>query len=148
MKRILLDTNVLVYAHDRSEPARLQCSRDLLEVLSDRSDVFLTSQILGEFFRVVTRKLTDPLSVHVAAARIETLRAVWEVLPVTEEVVVEAIRGVAAHKLPYWDAQLWACARLNQVGVILSEDFQDGRVLETVRFRNPFAKDFELERVI
>jgi predicted nucleic acid-binding protein len=35
--------------------------------------------------------------------------------------------------------------RLNQIPVIFSEDFQDGQVLEGVRFANPFAKSFDVE---
>jgi predicted nucleic acid-binding protein len=40
----------------------------------------------------------------------------------------------------------WACAHLNQIPAILSEDFPDGRILEGVRFVNPFAETFELAK--
>lgn len=59
-------------------------------------------------------------------------------------VVLEALRGVRDHGLSYYDAQVWATARLNQVPVIFSKDFDSGRVLEGVRFVNPFAPDFDL----
>jgi len=42
-------------------------------------------------------------------------------------------------------AQIWAVARLNQVAVIFSEDFNVGAVIEGVRFANPFAEDFRIE---
>jgi predicted nucleic acid-binding protein len=45
----------------------------------------------------------------------------------------------------YYDAQIWAVARLNQVTTIFSEDFNDGQVVEGVRFVNPFAAGFLLE---
>jgi len=51
---------------------------------------------------------------------------------------------VRDHQLPYWDAQIWAAARLNQVPIIFSEDFNAGAVLEGVRFVDPFADDFLL----
>ena len=60
-------------------------------------------------------------------------------------VVLEAGRGVRDHHLSYYDAQIWAAARLNQVPLVFSEDFQDGRVLEGVRFVNPFTPGFVLE---
>ena len=63
----------------------------------------------------------------------------------TPLVVAEALRGVRTHRLPFWDAQLWATARLNQVPVILSEDFGPGTVLDGIRFVNPFADDFNLD---
>jgi predicted nucleic acid-binding protein len=60
-------------------------------------------------------------------------------------IVLEAGRGVRDHQLSYYDSQIWAIARLNQVPTIFSEDFSDGAVLEGVRFVNPFSPDFRLE---
>jgi predicted nucleic acid-binding protein len=39
--------------------------------------------------------------------------------------------------LSYYDAQIWAVARLGQVAVVLSEDFNPGAVLDGVAFTNP-----------
>jgi len=65
------------------------------------------------------------------------------VLSVTPLIVLEAARGARDHGLNYWDA-LWATARLNQIPLILTEDFAHGRVLEGVQFLDPFASSFEL----
>jgi len=66
-------------------------------------------------------------------------------LDLTPLIVLEAMRGVREHKLAYWDSQLWATARLNQIPIILSENFSVGATLEGVHFVNPFAPDFVLE---
>ena len=66
-------------------------------------------------------------------------------LDVTGEVVLETIRGVREHQFSFWDAQILAVARLNQVPVVFSEDFNPGAVIEGVRFVNPFAEDFQPE---
>ncbi len=42
--------------------------------------------------------------------------------------------------------KLWSAARLNQINVFFSENFQDGQMLEGVRFVNPFAPQFSLDR--
>ena len=60
-------------------------------------------------------------------------------------IVCEAVRGVREHQLSYWDAQIWAAARLNQTGIVLSEDFSHDRIIEGVRFLNPFLPGFVLE---
>ena len=60
-------------------------------------------------------------------------------------IVLEAARGVLDHNMSYYDAQVWASARLNQIPIIFSEDFNDGSVIEGVRFVNPFAGGFRLE---
>ena len=64
-------------------------------------------------------------------------------LAVTPLVVLEAARGVSTHRLHYWDAQVWATARLNQIPVVLTEDFAHGRVLEGVQFLDPFSPAFD-----
>ena len=43
------------------------------------------------------------------------------------------------HGLSFWDALIWSAAVECSVGIIYSEDFQDGRELEGVRFVNPFT---------
>jgi predicted nucleic acid-binding protein len=58
---------------------------------------------------------------------------------------MEAARGVRDYLLAYYDAQIWAIARLNQIPIIFSEDFQDGQLLEGVRFINPFTSKFNLK---
>jgi predicted nucleic acid-binding protein len=103
-------------------------------------------QSLGEFFSVVTRGATPRLPVERAARQVELLTQSWPLLDVTPLVVLEAIRGTRERRMHYWDAQLWATARLNQIPVILSEDFSSGAIVDGIRFENPFAAGFELER--
>ncbi len=50
----------------------------------------------------------------------------------------QAIQAQEDHKLPFWDALLWATARRSGCKIVFSEDFQDGRELGGVRFINPF----------
>ena len=57
--------------------------------------------------------------------------------------VLEATRGVCEHRMSLWDAQIWAAAKLNQITIILSEDFGP-QIIEGVRVVNPFAQDFHL----
>ena len=46
--------------------------------------------------------------------------------------------------MSYYDAQIWATARLNQVPIIFSEDYNVSPTLEGVQFVNPFAPEFVL----
>ena len=45
-----------------------------------------------------------------------------------------------AGTISFWDAMLWATARRAGCSAILSEDFQDGQVLQGVRFIDPFLR--------
>ena len=78
--------------------------------------------------------------------QIDAWLSVFPIFNLTPQIVLEAIRGVRDHKLSYYVAQIWASARLNQVPVIFSEDFQDGQTLEGIRFINPFAGQFVIDK--
>ncbi len=145
---ILVDTNVLVYAYDGNEPTRASLASNLLKRLEAAASGRLSVQCLAEFFSVSTRKLDPPLTPAEATIQVELLARTFPVLDLTAGVVLEAARGVRDHQMAYYDAQLWAMAKLNQIPIILTEDFAAGSVLEGIRFVNPFAPDFVMEQWI
>ncbi|MCU0508865.1 MAG: PIN domain-containing protein [Anaerolineae bacterium] len=143
--RSLVDTNVLVYSYDRRAADKYERAFAVLDGLARRRAGALSTQVLGEFFVVVTRKLAVPMSASQAFSTATNLWRSWPVISLTDSVVLEAMRGARDYGMSYYDAQLWAVARLNQIPVIFSEDFQDGQELEGVRFVNPFRPDFQLD---
>jgi predicted nucleic acid-binding protein len=143
-----VDTNVLVYAYDRSEPEKQRRALQVLDDCMETESGVLSAQVLSEFFWNITRKIASPLSVPDACERVRVYAAVWAIMDVTELIVLEALRGVREHQFAYWDAQIWATARLNQIPLVLSEDFSDGTTLEGVRFLNPFAPLFDLRAAL
>ena len=142
---IFVDTNVLVYAYDRSEPQKQRQALRVLDRLAVTGVGVISTQVLSEFFVAVTRKIATPLSVDEAYDRVKNYLQSWRLLDLTGMVVLEAVRGVRDHQFNFWDAQIWAVARLNQIAVAFSEDFNVGAVVEGVRFVNPFAEDFQIE---
>ncbi|GIV79914.1 MAG: twitching motility protein PilT [Litorilinea sp.] len=143
--RALVDTNVLVYAYDRAEPEKQRRALEVLDLLAISGAGAISTQVLSEFFVAVTRKIAAPLSVPDAYDRVKNYLQSWTVLDLTGLIVLEAARGVRDHQFSFWDAQIWATARLNQIPVVFSEDFNVGQVTEGVRFVNPFAEEFQLE---
>jgi predicted nucleic acid-binding protein len=143
--RIMVDTNILLYAYDRAEPVRQPRALAVLDVLVKRRMGVLTPQVLAEFYVNAMHKLEPPLTGEEAYERIQSYMLSWEIIELTGPIVLEAARGARIHKMAYWDAQIWASARLHQVPVIFCEDFSGGAVIEGVRFINPVADDFDLE---
>jgi predicted nucleic acid-binding protein len=145
MTTVLLDTNLLVYLFDSNAPVKQTQAIRVLEHLKKYDLGRLSAQNLAEFMHVSTHKLKPPLSLSEAAEQVNAFIQIFPVFDLTSLVVLEAARGARDHGLAYYDAQIWACARLNQVAVVFSEDFSDGQVLEGVRFVNPFGPAFRLE---
>ncbi|MGH3145412.1 MAG: PIN domain-containing protein [Rubrobacter sp.] len=142
--RYLVDTDLLVYALDRREPEKRKRAREVLRRVGGAGSAALPAQVFSEFANASLRKLEpgpDPATVR---REVERLLLAFPVLPLTGPVVLEALRGVQEHLLSYYDAQIWAAARLGQVGAILSEDFNPGSVLDGVSFTNPLDPAFDL----
>lgn len=141
---ILVDINVLVYAYDRTAGTKQQHALAVLDALVKHNEGAISTQVLAEFFVTVTRKLPYPLTVAEARSRIENYLLAWPIVEIAGLIVLEAARGVEAYQLSFWDAQIWATARLNQIPLVFSEDFNTSASLEGVRFINPFAPDFAI----
>ena len=148
MTEILLDTNVLVYAHYHAEPGKRDHAIHVIYELQRARLGCLSVQCISEFFSTVTRGKNPMLNLNAATDQARLLVDSFPVFPLTPMVVMDAMTGVKKHSFSYYDAQIWACAPLNQIPVIFSEDFSDGRTIEGVRFVNPFAETFELENWI
>jgi len=143
MSSILLDTNVLVYAFDIRQSSLQEKAKAIILRAEETATGCISVQCLGEFFRVVTAKMQLPA--NEMFKQVEYWQSAFPVFSLTPQIVLEAARGVRDYQLSYYDAQIWASARLNQIPVIFSEDFQDGQALEGIRFINPFADEFVIE---
>ncbi len=146
--RMLVDTNVLVYAYDPSNLKKQERAFAILDGLATSDQGVLSAQVLAEFIVIVTKKIAEPLDLKTARKRVENYLNSWTVLDVTGFVVLEAMRGVHEYRFAYWDAQIWATAKLAQIPYILSEDFASGSTVEGVNFVNPFTTDFDLTQFI
>jgi predicted nucleic acid-binding protein len=148
LARRILDTNILVYEHDGRNAAKQQRAHEVIQRAGETYGTGVTSQILAEFASTTVRSPTPILSPSQASLHVERLGREFVVLHVTAACVVEALRGVVAHQLSFWDALIWATARLNQVAVIFTEDMPGGRtIIEGVRYVNPLDPGFELARI-
>lgn len=139
----LVDTNVLVYAYDPTDAAKQKRAAGVLAILGNLGAGVLSAQILSEFFVVATRRIPEPLSPTEAERSVTNFLRSWAICELTGWTVLEAVAGVRRHRLSYWDSLVWATAKLNQIPVVLSEDFEDCRILEGVRFLDPFRAGFD-----
>ncbi len=135
--RQFIDTNVLIYAHDRSAGPKHERTRALLQELWRERTGCLSIQVLQEFYVNVTRKVAAPLSPEAAAQIIADL-AVWEVHRPDVSDVLEAIRLQTSLQLSFWDAMILTSARQLGCRVLWSEDLSAGQTYDTVTVRNPF----------
>jgi predicted nucleic acid-binding protein len=143
----LLDTNVLIYSIDDRDREKQERALDVVEFSASAGTGALPTQVLAEFSNVVLNSLTPPLPPAEASSQVELYREAFSLIPLTVSIVLEGIRGVREHSFSYYDAQIWAAARLGSASVVLSEDFNSGATIEGVTFLNPFADTFSIRDV-
>ena len=140
----MVDTDVLVHALDRREPEKRERVREVLRRVGGAGTAALPAQVLWEFGGACLSKLEPRPDAEAIRREVERLMLAFPLLPLTGPVVLEALRGVREHLLCYYEAQIWTVARLGQVGMVLSEDFNPGAVLDGVSFTNPLDPAFDL----
>jgi predicted nucleic acid-binding protein len=133
---VTLDANVLVYAIDATAGRRHEQASAIVErwLLCQEGVVIL--QTMAEFYAVATRKLGTPPTV--ARSFLEGLRAVLAVHVVDERDLDRVMLTEGEHGLSFWDALLWATCDRVGIRYLLTEDFQDRRVIGRVTYLNPF----------
>ncbi len=133
-----LDTNVLVYACDDSHAEKSRKALALILSLAEAGTGVISTQVLGEFFQVVTRKIKSPMTPATAA---ELLRG-YEVLRVVQidvPMVHTAVEIVSRYGIGYYDALIVAAAARAGCNTLHSEDLNPGQTYHGVAVRNPFG---------
>ncbi len=132
-----VDTNVLVYAHDRADTRRQALAQALLEDLWARRTGRASTQVLQEFYVVATRKLDPPIS-RQEAREIVAHYAAWPLVQTDPTLILTASQLEEEHSIAFWDALIVEAARRSGAARLVTEDLQDGRVIGGVRIENPF----------
>lgn len=140
VKRITLDTNILVYTLDARDNKKHRMATQIIERLAG-ADCVLTLQALSEFFNTIIRK--NLKSAKEAIEHIRDLEDLFPTVTAKQTALKQAMDAVCNYKMAFWDAMLWAAARDAGVTLLLTEDFQHGQLLGGVRMVNPFiANEF------
>jgi len=95
-------------------------------------------QVLNEFASVASRKLK--MSIAEIREVLATIRAVCTIVPISEETHDVGLQVAERYGLSVYDAMIVAAALLAGCETLVSEDMQDGQILEgRLQVRNPFA---------
>lgn len=124
----LLDSNILVYAYDRSDQAKHRKARILLEGCFRGERTFAVSiQNLNEFYTIVTTRIEHPLDKEDALERIKSILDFdgFKILVPTPQAILTAIHLNIASGKPYWDCFLASTMLENRVFHIYTENRKD-----------------------
>ena len=131
-----VDTNVFVYAQDRSNPEKRAVALQLLKRLSTEGSLVISTQVLQEFANVAVRKLG--LHLPQTNALLDEL-AKLPVLPIDLAIIKDAVTIHFAHQLSFFDSLIVSTAAQYDCSCVYSEDMADGQTIRGVTIINPFS---------
>jgi len=140
--RVLVDTNVLIYATLEDDP-RFGHSHDLLTSVSD-GERFVSVQNLAEMYPNLTGpRMENPDPPSVARAKIQSIASLptLQVLPLTGDVQSIAMELCEKHAITrqrYYDAQLVATMIVHGIPTLITENARDFEAMTEIRAVNPF----------
>jgi len=137
--KTFVDTNVLVYAHDSDAGDRHTMAKALLAELWGDRNGSLSTQVLQEFYAVVTRKF-KPSMPRTKARAIVAAYGEWCAVATEPQLIVCASRLEEEHTLSFWDALIVQAAIQVGAARLVSEDLQDGRRFGALIIVNPFRE--------
>lgn len=134
--RIFIDTNVLTYLFDDSEPRKQAEAERFLA--SDPREMFVSTQVLQELYVSLTRG-RKPIATPAIAERAVRQASSYSVVQIDTPLVLSGIEASLRHRISFWDALILRAAVQAGCEVLLTEDLNDGQVMDGIRVKNPFA---------
>ncbi|MGB7548222.1 MAG: PIN domain-containing protein [Terracidiphilus sp.] len=134
--KYFVDTNILVYAHDRTTGAKHLRAQRLLEQLWNSGQGVLSTQVLQELCINLRRKAGNPLPMEEVRLLIREY-ATWEVVTNTPESVLRALDIEIRYKTSFWDALILQAAEDAGASILYSEDLAAGQRFGAIQIVNP-----------
>ena len=134
--KYFVDTNILIYAHDRSGRLKHDLARQLIERLWTSGQGVLSTQVLQELCINLRRKIARPLPVE-EVRRIIQDYLTWEIVVNTPGSVLQALEIEVRYKTSFWDALVLQAAESSGATVLYSEDLAAGQKYGPIQVINP-----------
>jgi predicted nucleic acid-binding protein len=132
-----VDTNIIVYAHDRSAGEKREVAASLILRLDAEKRGALSVQVLQELVSAVTVRGKVKIPEEELVGILEDFSD-WTVFCPGAADVIEALAVRSRYKISFWDAMIVHAALEVSAAVLWSEDLSDGQDYGGVIVRNPF----------
>lgn len=129
-----VDTNILVYAHDRQAGAKWKAARRcVIDLWNIKASPSLSIQVMQELFvNLIKKNQSQSAAKDIVLDYLE-----WNVITNDESLFLDAMSEQQRWKLSFWDALILAAARRSGARRLLSEDFNEGQDYDGIVVENP-----------
>jgi predicted nucleic acid-binding protein len=144
--KFFLDTNILVYSFDKTQPEKQKISRQLIKKGLEEGRGCLSYQVIQEFLNVAGKKFEVPLAYKdrriFLASVMEPLCEVYSSIDLYHLALEIAERW----KYGFYDSLIIAGALQANCTILYSEDLQNKQIIRDLQIVNPFNPDFNLKK--
>jgi predicted nucleic acid-binding protein len=134
---VFVDTNILVYSRDSSEPVKQPIALEKISELWENRKGRISIQVCSEYFVTLTQKLKPGLNAAEAWQDVADLFA-WEPIPLHIPLIKKARGCQLQYKTSWWDSLIISAAFFSNCSTILSEDLNAGQEFFGITVENPF----------
>jgi predicted nucleic acid-binding protein len=130
--KYFVDTNILIYAHDRSTGIKHERASRLIEHWWMTGEGVLSTQVIQE----LCVNLRRPLRLEEVRRLIQDYLS-WEIVVNTPDAVVHALDIEARYRISFWDALILQAAEQSAASVLYSEELATGQSYGSIQVVNP-----------
>jgi len=134
---VFVDTNILIYAHDRGAREKRELAAQVLERLWDEQTGRLSVEVLQEFYVTVTQKRA---TARPGAREVIRTYTPWVHHPTTPETILRATEIAELSQISFWDGLIVASAEQAGASHLYTEDLNAGQTIVGVKIVNPFIE--------
>ena len=135
--KTFIDTNIIIYAYDVTAGGKHKTAGIILADLWNSGLGVISTQVLQEFFVNVVQKIPKPIDKRQAKKIVRDFLK-WHVVVNTGDSILEAIDICLKYGYSFWDSMIIEAAIKGDAAILISEDLQDGQVVDGVTIKNPF----------
>ena len=131
--KVFIDTNVFIYAYSNDEQSKKKKAVECLE----EYNCYTSTQALNELSNVLIRKFN--MKSEDIKNVIDEICDTCEVIAIDSTIIKKALDVNDTYKFSYYDSLMLSTAISGECSKILSEDMNDGQIIEkTLKITNVF----------
>ena len=132
-----LDSNVLIYAYDTTDPAKHKIGQELVR-RAQSGEFLISTQVLAEFASTFLYKMSPAASPKDILSILQVLYPIRTISP-DAETVRRAVEAHARYGIHFYDGMIVAAAERAGSVRIWSEDLNSQQKYFGIEVANPFA---------
>ena len=136
--KCFVDSDILVYAHDRSAGVKHLRAQMLLEQLWTSGWGVLSTQVLEELSIQLCHNVDNTLPVEEVCLMVRDY-STWNVVTTTPALVLEALEVERRQEVPFWDALILETAKRAGASILYSEHLARMQRYGAIQIVNPLA---------